>query len=284
MPFETLSPRLQDIAARALAHCRARYGANGLKIEEGIDKAISWRPSFVLRPAKFRIVAVEVEDNPYPEALKIAAHDIGHFDFPISVYQACSLEAYQADPKQAKIKQLRKHGFGILTIDDDGEVAFQNVGIPLLQHISSDQFNAAIAQVNPELRVALNAAYEVYETNEGQGLQQAGQIVEGLVQSIAMQAAKRNVVTTAGLTGGLADTIDALYQTNVFKSHRAALGGARDFIREYRNPASHAPKNPKEAADKIRKCKTGFLDAISVCRKLREVARSVGYRVRIYAG
>jgi len=86
MPFETMSPRLQEIAARALTHSRVRYGANGLKIEEGIDKSISWRPSFFLKPAKFRIIAVEVDDNLYPEVLKIAAHDLGHFDFPISVY------------------------------------------------------------------------------------------------------------------------------------------------------------------------------------------------------
>lgn len=282
MPFDTLSERLQEVAAKSLAHCKNRYGSNGVKIEEGIDNSIGWRPTFFLKPSKFRIIAVEVEDNLYPEVLKGAAHDIGHFDFPISVYQACSLEAYQTDPKHTKVNLLRKHGFGIITVDEDGNVTIQHSCIPLVQHISSDQFDGQISGLTPVVKVALKEAYETYLTNEGQGLQQAGQVVEGLVRSIAMQAAKNSVIPNGVPGRPLADVIDELYQTNVFKQHRAALGGARDFIKEFRNTASHAPKNAKEAADKIRKCKTGFFDAISVSTKLRTVTKAVGYKTQIF--
>jgi hypothetical protein len=48
------------------------------------------------------VVAFEVSDNLYPEALKIAAIEILHYEgAPISVFQVCSLQAYQGDPKQA---------------------------------------------------------------------------------------------------------------------------------------------------------------------------------------
>lgn len=280
MSIDTLSARLQTIANKAIAHCKVQYGKNGFKLDEGIDSSIGWRPTFYLKPAKFRIVAFEVEDNLFPEVLKGAALEIIHYDFPISVYQVCSLEAYQTDPKHAKVNLLRKHGFGLITVDEDDHVTVQTTCIPLMQHISPDQFEKEISELNQVLKVSFRAAYETYRTNEGQGLQQAGQIVEGLILSIADQSIKKKIFTRGLLTDPLADIIDELYRH--FKSHRAALGDARAFVKEFRNTASHAPKTAKQAADKIRKCKTGFLDAISVCRKLRETTRALGYQARIY--
>ena len=50
-----------------------------------------------MRQNRVLIVAIEVSDPLYPEVLKIAAHDIEHYDYPIAVYQACSLDVYQHD-------------------------------------------------------------------------------------------------------------------------------------------------------------------------------------------
>jgi hypothetical protein len=61
-----------------------------------------------------------------------------------------------------------------------------------------------------------------------------------------------------------------------------ALGAARKFTKDFRNIASHAPKSAREAAEKINKCKAGFLDGISVAAKLRGVAQQVGYTIRIH--
>ncbi len=213
---------MKAIAERVLAHCRQRYGANGLKMELEIASEIAWRPSIQLRPTRFSIVAVEVADNLFPEALKGAAHDISHYDFPISVFQACSLTAYQTDPKQVGVKLLRKHGIGIITVDDDGTVTTQHQCIPLAQHISSEELDTRLSGLNPTLKVKLREAHTTYQTNAGQGLQQAGQIVEALVLSIAKEAAANGVVSPAASRGAVADVIDALYATNTFKNHRAA--------------------------------------------------------------
>lgn len=283
MPFDTFDPRLKAIAEKAVAYCKSKYGSNGLKTEVEIAAQVGWVPSFYLKPSKYRIVAFEVEDNLYPEALKIAAHDVSLYDgSPISVYQVCSLQTFQSDPKQAKINLLLQHGFGIITVDDDGHTKFQHKCIPLTQHISEEQLKSELSGLNHTIRVKFNEAHSTYLTNEGQGLQQAGQIVEGIISSIADQAAKKNVITLAEAAGPLADAIDALYASNTFKNHRAALGGARDFVKEFRNVASHAPKNAKQAAEKIKKCKTGFLDGINVAKKLQHVARQVGYRIKIH--
>jgi hypothetical protein len=152
-PFATLSSRLQHVAQHSLALTKSNWGGNGLKIELPIDTSISWRPTFFMKPNKALIIGVEVSDVLYPELLKIAAHDINNFDFPISVYQACSLDVFQKDLKFANVKRLRDNGFGIITVDDSGNRLIQARAEPLAQHISPDKFDKAIAGLTPSLKV-----------------------------------------------------------------------------------------------------------------------------------
>lgn len=282
MAFETLSDRLKIVAERALVQCKARYGGNGVKIETGISDTILWRPTFFIKVGKSKIIAVEVEDNLYPNILSSAAHQISHFDFPVSVYQACSLEAYQNDPKQTKVRALKTHGFGIITVDDDGTVVFQHPCVPLAQHISEDALEREIGPLSKSLKVLFRQAHETYVSNIGQGLQIAGQIIEAIVFSLGKSAHKAGLITQKELNGNLAGLIDALYAHNSFTNYRAALGAARDFVKEFRNTASHAPKNGKEAADKIRKCKRGFSDAIVIAEKLKNIASAMNYKISVH--
>src|SRR5262245_3710548 len=120
--FVTLSPHLQPVANAALRHFTEQYGKAGLQLESSISPVIPWRPTFVLKPAKHHLVAVEVDDAIYPQVLKIAARDLLDAPLPISAYVACPLEAYLADKKQQQVRDLQGHGFGLFTIDSDGGV------------------------------------------------------------------------------------------------------------------------------------------------------------------
>jgi hypothetical protein len=283
MPFDTFDPRLKTVAEKALAFFRDKYGNSGLKTETEIAPEIGWTPSFHLRPGSFRIVAVEVADNLYPQALKIAESDILHYDGPpISVYQVCSLQVYQGDKNQTNINLLRRRGFGIVTVDDNGTVKPQHKCIPLAQHISEEELHSALLGLSKAFRIMFEDAHSTYLANEGQGLQQVGQIVEAMISSIAKRAAKKNVITPAEANGNLADVIDALYGARAFKSHRAALGGARDFVKDFRNTASHPPKNAMQAAQKIKKCRTGFLDGVGIAKKLYDVAKRKHYKIQAH--
>lgn len=283
MAFDTFDARLKTIAEKALAYFKAKYGNGGIKTEAEIAPEIGWTPTFHLRPSSFRIVAVEVADNLYPQALKIAAHDILLYDgSPISVYQVCSLQVYQGDKNQTNINLLSKHGIGIVTVDDNGNVKPQHKCIPLAQYISEDELNSELSGLPKTLRRMFEDAHSTYLANEGQGLQQAGQIVEAMISSIATRAAKKKVITSAEASGKLADVIDSLYGAKGFKNHRAALGGARDFVKDFRNIASHPPKNAKEAAQKIKKCRTGFLDGVGIAKKLHTVAKLKGYKIQVH--
>jgi hypothetical protein len=283
MAFDTFDARLKTIAEKALAYFKSKYGGNGIKTETGIAPEIGWTPTFYLKPSSFRIVAVEVADNLYPQALKIAAHDILRYDgSPISVYQVCSLQVYQGDKNQTNINLLLRHGFGIVTVDDNGNVKPQHKCIPLAQHISEEELRSELSGLSKGLRIMFEQAHSTYLTNEGQGLQQVGQIVEAIITSIAVGAAKKKVITPAQAKGKLADVIDGLYTAQGFKNHRAALGGARDFAKDFRNTASHPPKNAREAAQKIKKCRTGFLDGVGIAKKLYAVAKLKRYKIQVH--
>jgi hypothetical protein len=281
MAFDTFDARQKGIAEKALAFCKKRYGANGLHIEEAVSPELGWLPTFFLRPAKALILAVEVDDNLFPEALKVAAYEVAKFDQPIVVYQACSLSAYQTDPKQGKISLLRKNGFGIITVDDDGTAVIQQPGVPLAQHISDAELESAISQLTPALKVDFKRAHDTYLANPTQGLQQVGQIVEALIGCIATHASKKGVITEAEAKGDLADVIDLLYQKPAFRNHRAALGAARDFIKEYRNTVSHPQKTVAQTIEKIRKCRDGFLRGVGVVTKIRIAMQQLRYVIKI---
>jgi hypothetical protein len=282
MAFDTLDPKMKVVAERALTHCRQQFGGSGIVVDKGISPSISWRPSFYCRPTSTLIVAVEVADNLYPEVLKGAAHDISFFDTPISIYQACSLDSYQKDTKQAKINLMRQHGFGIITVDEDGHSVVQHPSVPLAEHIPEHQMENSIKELTATLKVGFRGAYKTYLTNIGQGLQQAGQIVEAIVNCIAAQAVKNGVIPASAARGSVADTIDALYDTTRFKNLRGELGAARGFVKEFRNAASHPAKSAKQATERMRKCKTGFNEAIETASKLRKICNSMNYTLRVH--
>jgi hypothetical protein len=282
MPFDIFDPRMKIVADQALAYCRRQFGGNGLVTEQAISPKISWRPSFMCRPSSTLLVAVEVADNLYPEILKVAAFDINSYDSPIAVYQACSLEAYQKDTKQTRINQLRQNGIGIITVDEDGNAVTQSNGVPLAQHISEANLEEAIRPLTPKLKVYFRGAHKTYLANTGQGLQQAGQIVEAIVQAMAKQAVKKNQLPASSLRGPLADLIDALYQEQSLRAYRAELGAARSFIKEFRNTASHPAKSAKQAAEIMKKCRRGFIEAVDTSQKLLKISSPMGYTLTIH--
>lgn len=281
MSFDTLSPRLKLVAQAGLEYCKQRYGRNNLQIGQEIHHSISWKPTFYLKPTSSLILAVEVDEVLEPEVLKIAADDIRHYEFPVQVFVMCPLDIYVADTKQTTVSRLKRRGIGIITVDDDGTTTIQCQCVPLAQHISEDEVNNSIRGLTPNLKVNFRNAYDIYKVNEGQGLQEAGQIIEALINLMAKESERAGYGTGLQKTAA-ADTIDALYSLPKLKNHRAALGGARSFVKEYRNTASHAPTSAKKAIEKIRKCRKGFLDAIEIAQKLQEAMQRESFKIKIH--
>ena len=279
MAFETFPPRLKQVAESGQQFFKKRFGRTGFKSLSEISPDINWRPTFQTRPKKSLIVAAEVQDIAYPEILKIAAHDISHFEFPISVYQICPLEIYLAEKNQSAVNLMKRHGFGIVTVDISGRATLQSACIPLAQHIDEKELDSEMKGMSQSLRIRFMEAYNTYRNNEGQGLQEAGQLVESLVVEIAEQCLRMSLVPNGTLRKSAAGMIDDLYALIDLKDHRGALGGARDFAKEFRNSASHPARNPAQAIDKIKRCRLGFINAIRVTNNLQEIFRQKKWRL-----
>lgn len=286
MPFSVLSPSLaKSVAEPICQYCTNRFGKNGLKIEEGIHPNLSWSPTIQLKRSKIELLAIEVSEDLYPLILKMVAHDIRHDcpDIPVTVYVACSLESYLADAKQTTVRKLKEHGFGLLTVDDANHVTEIFGAIPLIHHIAENEFNDGIKILPSSIKVKFKDAFDVYKTNAYQGLQEGGQLIEGLVFCLAKQSQKKGWITYKK-NSAAADVVDALYESESvdLKHQRAVLGKARFFLKSFRNMASHPPKNLKESAQRIKLCRQGFVDAINTASELCETLKKLKFTAKLY--
>lgn len=287
MPFTIINGTLaEQVAEPVYQYCIQRFGRSGLKLEMGILPTISWSPTIQVKRSASELLAIEVSEDLYPMILKLIAHDIRQDcpDIPITVYVATPLESYLADAKQLTVRKLKEHGFGLLTVDDNGLVTEQFTAIPLIHHIPLNEFNDCIKTLPHSARVKYKDAYDVYRTNSYQGLQECGQLVEGLVFSLAKQSHLKGWIASKPLKGMAAEVLDAMYEStdNSLKQQRAALGSARSFIKYYRNMASHAPKSLKDTAIRIKACRKGFLDSLGTASELCETHRKLGFPVKLY--
>ncbi len=269
----------RKIQKAALGFCKSHYGLAGLKVEEQIHTTISWRPNFFLRKGSV-IFAVEVGESLDPSIFKIVANDILHFSRPIALCLACPLEVFQSNGNTAKVKELKKLGIGVLTVDDNGDANLPIPCVPLAQHISEEFLAERIRDLPNRLRIAFRGAHETFSVNPGQGLQGAGQIVEAMVDSMVSGAIKGGHLNGSVAGDSAANKIDELYEA--LRPQRAALGGARAFLKTYRNVASHPARSAKEAMKKINGCRDGFFHAIGISTDLSAAMNTLGYRLHLH--
>jgi len=279
MTSSILTPRLQATFKGGLRYLKANFGQNGLKTNVEIDPNISWVPSFHLRSRRVLRVAAEISDVLYPQIIKEAFADVMQFAEPISVYVVCPLEVFMADQKQLTVARLKRHGIGIITVDDLGKATLQCPCTPLVQNISEEEMEDKIRSLTPTLQNKYRGVRRTYQTNVGQGLQEAGQIIEAFVRAVGERAAKKGWMSAVGKGMTAADIIDSLWACKQFKDHRAELGGARNFIKDFRNTSSHPERTSKELLQKIKKCRIGVLEAVRITHELLSTARALSLRV-----
>ena len=106
-----------------------------IKKGEQIDSKLSWKPSLHFQGFKHETIAVEASETPYPAILKTIHADIINVQIPIVVYCICPEDAFLLKSNQVDIKNLENHGYGLLTVNDAGEVKRRHACITLIQHI-----------------------------------------------------------------------------------------------------------------------------------------------------
>lgn len=242
-----------------------------------LDKNLSWTPAlrFVIHE---RInVFVEVsESGPYPRILEMKLSDVLHFPQPIAVYAVCSEEMITKPDQRTDIKRLQAHGFGLITVDSSGEAHREFSARPLVQVIPQAEYKAEIKGLPKKIRQKIGESFEDYNGMPVNGVKSLTEMMEGLVVQAGAEAVRKGYLTQSQLGNGVADTLDALHSATEFKSARAAIGGVRSHIQQYRNLSHHWPANKKNAHKKFADCRHAFVAGIKTVQQFRAAIINVG--------
>ena len=284
--FPNLTPAYleKDVAIPVAQFITKKYGKSGFKLQSELNPALNWRPTIQVKTSRFTTMGIEVSEILYPQVLKGISHDLvaDFSDSPIIVCVACPLAVYQEDARQAAVSKLRSHGFGILTVDDQGTVIEQVKSIPLIHHISEADLLPRIKGLTSSVKVQVRQAYDTYRINSYQGLQDVAQVIEGLIFGFAKGAKSKGWI--AKVQNDAANVLDDLFACtkDPLRSQRAAIGATRGFVKFYRNLSSHPPKTTKAAATLIKECRGGFFQALQVADQLSSAMRNCDLTVRLH--
>lgn len=246
-----------------------------IKIDEEIDKKVNWTPSIQFKVQDHLTILAEVSESPYPQILSMRRMDVIDLDIPISVYCICPEEAYLTMHGDAK--KLIEHGFGLLTVNAEGQVQRVANCIPLIQRISEVDFKSEINGLTQAMRRRLREAFDRYQGSAPSGAADVAEVLEGFILQAGRDAVKKGWLNKADAQPGkMAATLDAMGAVKQLQGAVAAIGGARAYVAKYRNASMHFPKNKKQAAIKYRDCRHGFLDGLKKISDFRTAMKNAG--------
>src|SRR3954469_2303825 len=94
-----------------------KYENPPMKVGEEIEPDLRWSPSIHFQASEHLTVAVEVTESPYPSILRLRHAEITTLPRPIAVYSVCPEEEFLKQENQAEIRQLKSHGYGLISVD-----------------------------------------------------------------------------------------------------------------------------------------------------------------------
>lgn len=285
--FDLLTPPylIDAVAKPVLKYVKRKFGNTGLKVDQPFSDRVSWVPTIQVRGAGNELILVEVAELLYPQVFNTAYAGILNDEAtrPIRVFQACPLESFQADKRHELVRKLKQHGFGLITVDDQQNVDVQFNASVLIHHIPQSKVDELLRQVSPDVKAAFLRSFDVYRTDENQGVQLAGQIVEALIHFLASKCHESGVLPKYRTSDTAASVIDGLYSSThkTLIAQRACFGGARQFMKLERNASSHPSKSRKVADAKATTLRDGFLAALRVAAELCKARKALGLRGKI---
>ncbi len=259
----------------------SQFADPAVHTNEAIDDRLLWTPSMYFRATHHLVVAAEVSETPYPAILRLRHAEVMAFQEPIAVYCVCPEDVYLRKESQPDVRLLRAHGYGLITVDAEGNATKRHGCIPLIQFITDTDFQQQIDGLPKKWRARLSESYEKYLVNAVSGVQDVSEVLEGLALSAAKGAARKRWATASLASQGLADMLDGLSGIPECKSARAAIGGVRSYVKQYRNPSHHYPRNKKEAVKKYRGAQHGFRDGIRQIHSFRAAMAGIGLNLSL---
>ena len=242
-----------------------------------LHKDLNWTPALrFLINDHIHVFVEPSEISPYPRIFSLRHADVLQFPEPIAAYCVCPEDVALDPSKQSDIHKLEEHGFGLITVNGDGTPHRRILAIPLIQVVPRTDYKAQLEGLTPKLKQKIAQAFEDYGNKPSTGVSTLTEVVEGFAMGAAKEAAKKSWITNAQANGGLAGALDAMYACNPCNNARAAIGGVRAYIANFRNISHHWPKNKKRAHQKYLECRHAFLEGMRQIRSFRTSMKNIG--------
>ena len=245
-------------------------------VDKPLSPDLEWVPAlrFTLN-SRHTHVFVEPSDNgPYPGMFRMRCQDVMCYPEPISIYCVCHDMAIRTKRGQADLKHMKSHGFGLLTVNQQGIAHVLFPAIPLVQWIPEADFKPHLKGLPSGICQPVSHAFEDYKANPTNGVKSLSEVIEGMITKAGKDSAAKEGITKEESKKNPANVLDSLYQK--YPTARSAIGGARKFNSEYRNLIHHWPKNKKDSYKKFNSCKHQFLEGLQTIQSLRKSMKDIG--------
>lgn len=239
------------------------YEHPAIHINEEFHKDLLWTPTLRFVVNHHINVFVEVnETGPYPQIVRMRHANLLQIAEPIAVYAVCPEEMILTPAQRKDTKEMRAHGYGLLTVNDDGDAEREFTASPLVQVIPRAEYKAIIAGLPKSIRQQVSQAYEDYNGKPVNGVSKITEIVEGLVNKACDDVVRKKYADKKDFGINIAANLDKLYALEQCGGARPAIGGVRSYYSTYRNLTHHWPKNKAKAHKKYADCRHAFMDGL----------------------
>jgi hypothetical protein len=279
MSWDTVDPNARSLGEPVMNELYKLHN-KAAKINKEIERSIGWRPTLHLEESEFSIIAADVRSSPFPEALQLIRSKIANAHLPITIYAICSETSFSSQNGQKEARELKAHGLGLYTVNENGEANRQFAGIPIINHISYAEFEMNLQQVPKKNAARIRVAFQSYNHKPTSGVLEICDMVERFILDAAKIAIKKGWINQSLSRATVAKILDEMSTAPQFQNYKAEIGGARSFIKYVRNTASHSPKDRKQAYLKYAKCRDGFFDGIKVIDRFYIAMKNLGIKIK----
>jgi len=259
----------------AVIHFNGAYQHPAIKLHSEVDSKLNWKPSIQLKLNEHLTLLAEASEEPYPLIFRLRRADITQLNLPITIACICPEEVYLKE--QGAVKELREHGYGLLTVAADGSVQSRFSSIPIVQQISESEIKDEVAMLPAKIKRAVIEAYDLYNVNAPAGVANITEILEGVVLKAGQDAVRKKLINKSDARPGFtAQTLNAMVSSGKFNNKAAALGGCQSYVSRWRNTAHHFPKDKKQAMKKYRECRFAFVSGMKEIKEFRTAMKDCG--------
>lgn len=273
MSSDGLTPGHAFLREAARACFADRYGNPTMYVDKPLSRELGWVPALRFTLHRHINVFVEPSDSgPYPRMLAMKRLEVSNYPEPIAIYSVCHEAAMETKAGRQNRKLLKAHGFGLVTVDPQGDAEVHFPAIPLVQTIAEPDFKQQVKGLPQGMRQRASEAFEDYLAKPVNGIKTLSEMVEGMIRKAGKDSAARGGISRANSRRAPADVLDALHDE--YPQARAAIGGARMFIRECRNPSVHPPRTKNDAYRKYADCRHHFLVGLRTIQVFRSAMKA----------